>query len=241
MTAQVPDGELVYAVGDIHGRADLLDELLAQIEADAARVDARRRTLVFLGDYIDRGPQSSGVIETFLSGLPRGFDAHFLKGNHEALLLAFLGDATELGRWLLNGGDATMRSYGVDTERLGLLSAGGETWRDAFATALPPAHLAFFKALKLSVTIGDYVFVHAGLRPGVPLDAQVEADLIWIRRPFLDSAETFEKRVVHGHTPGPDVVVRENRIGVDTGAYFSERLTALRLQGAEQSFLQTQA
>jgi serine/threonine protein phosphatase 1 len=237
----VPEGELVYAIGDVHGRADLLADLLAKIEADAGRSSAARRTLVFLGDYIDRGPQSSGVIEILVSALPDGFDARFLKGNHEALLLAFLADPAELDRWLMNGGEATMRSYGVDTERLARFGAGVETWRQTFAANLPPSHLAFFRSLELAVAIGDYLFVHAGVRPGVKLSDQIEADLVWIRRPFLDHADPFEKLVVHGHTPGPEVVVRENRIGIDTGACFTDRLTALRLEGTDRGFLQTSA
>lgn len=174
-----------------------------------------------------------------ISGLPQGFDAHFLKGNHEAILLNFLDDARSLDHWLLNGGDATMRSYGVDTERLARLGVPPGLWRKAFAEALPEAHLRFFKSLKLSVSFGDYLFVHAGVRPGVPLEGQSEDDLIWIRAPFLDHAGPFDKIVVHGHTPGKDPVTRPNRIGIDTGAVFTGRLTALRLQDGSREFLQT--
>lgn len=236
----LPKGQLLYAVGDIHGRADLLGDMLLRIAADArASGEVERRTLVFLGDYVDRGPDSRGVVETLIGGLPQGFDAHFLKGNHEAILLGFLDDASRLEHWLMNGGDATMLSYGVDTERLDRLGASPETWRKAFAEVLPEAHLRFFKSLKLSVAFGDYLFVHAGLRPGVPLAAQSEADLIWIRAPFLDHAEPFGKIVVHGHTPGKEPVTRPNRIGIDTGACFTNRLTALRLKDDLRDFLQT--
>jgi serine/threonine protein phosphatase 1 len=236
----LPEGQLLYAVGDIHGRSDLLRRLLDEIAADAASSScARTKTLVFLGDYVDRGPDSKGVIDILLGGLLRGFDARFLKGNHEALLLGFLYGATPLDHWRINGGDATMASYGVDIERLFGSGASAEAWRSAFAEALPPAHLAFFKSLELTLSFGDYLFVHAGLRPGVPLAAQGEADIIWIRSPFLDHAGSFGKIVVHGHTPGDEPVTRTNRIGIDTGACFTGRLTALRLEGSDRRFLQT--
>ncbi len=236
----LPQGQLLYAIGDIHGRADLLADMLAQIETDAqASSEIDRRTLVFLGDYVDRGPDNWGVVEMLLGGLPQGFEAHFLKGNHEAILLDFLDDATLLEHWLMNGGEPTLASYGVATERLNRFRAPPESWRKAFAEALPETHLRFFKSLKLSVSFGDYLFVHAGIRPDVPLAAQVEADLIWIRSPFLDCAEPFGKIVVHGHTPGKEPVTRSNRIGIDTGAVFTDRLTALRLEGGSRRFLQT--
>jgi serine/threonine protein phosphatase 1 len=236
----LPEGQLLYAVGDIHGRLDLLASLLDLIELDAqASSSARTRTLVFLGDYVDRGPDSRGVVERLITGLPRGFDTHFLKGNHEAILLDFLDDPWRLDHWLMNGGEATMRSYGVDTARLAQQGAAAESWRQAFAEALPAAHRHFFRDLQLSVSFGDYLFVHAGLRPGVPIAAQSEADLIWIRGPFLSHADPFEKIVVHGHTPGKQPEIRANRIGIDTGAVFTGRLTALRLQDGSGIFLQT--
>jgi serine/threonine protein phosphatase 1 len=207
-------------------------------DAASSRV-ARVKTLIFLGDYVDRGPDSKGVVDILLVGLPRGFDTHFLKGNHEALLLGFLYGATPLEHWRINGGDATMASYGIDVEQLARSGASANAWRSAFGEALPPAHLAFFRSLELSLSVGDYLFVHAGLRPGVPLSAQGESDLIWIRSPFLDHAGSFGKIVVHGHTPGEEPVVQSNRIGIDTGAVFTGKLTALRLEGDSKSFLQT--
>jgi diadenosine tetraphosphatase ApaH/serine/threonine PP2A family protein phosphatase len=236
----LPEGQLLYAVGDIHGRLDLLENLLGLIELDArASRHADRRTLVFLGDYVDRGPDSRGVVERLITGLPQGFDTYFLKGNHEAILLDFLEDAWRLDHWLMNGGEETMGSYGVDAERLAQQGAAPEAWCQAFAQALPEAHLRFFRDLQLCVTFGDYLFVHAGVRPGVPLAAQSEADLIWIRGPFLSHPDPFDKIVVHGHTPGQEPVTRYNRIGIDTGAVFTGRLTALRLEGGLREFLQT--
>ncbi|MGH6735943.1 MAG: metallophosphoesterase family protein [Methyloceanibacter sp.] len=239
MAPRLPEGELLYAVGDIHGRTDLLANLLRQIEADAAHRDAAKRTLVFLGDYVDRGPDSRGVVDMLLTDLPEKFYTQFLKGNHEALLLDFLDDPRRLDHWLMNGGDATLASYGVDVEALIHEDAPPETWRDAFAGALPGAHLRFFESLGLVVQAGDYLFVHAGMRPGVPLEAQTETDLIWIRDAFLDSAASFGKIVVHGHTPVRAPEVRPNRIGIDTGAVFTGCLTALRLRGGERGFVQT--
>lgn len=235
----MPEGELVYAVGDIHGRSDLLAKLLRQIEADGARQDAANKTLIFVGDYVDRGPDSRGVVEILLNALPEGFSVHFLKGNHEQLLLDFLDDAGRLRHWRVNGGEATMASYWVDVDQLDKADALPETWREAFMDRLPPAHFDFFRHLSLQVPLGDYLFVHAGVRPGVPLHAQEDFDLLWIRDAFLDETEPFGKVVVHGHTPVPEPVVRSNRIGIDTGAVFSGRLTALRLKNGERSFLQT--
>jgi serine/threonine protein phosphatase 1 len=236
----LPKGQLLYAVGDIHGRLDLLRDLLQLIADDAhTRSQATRRALVFLGDYVDRGPDSSGVVARLIAGAVPGFDTYFLKGNHEAILLNFLGDPLHLDHWLMNGGQATLESYGVDTRGLAEAGASKEAWRETFAAALPETHLRFFRTLRLSVTIGDYLFVHAGVRPGVPLAAQSEDDLVWIRRPFLDHAGPFGKFVVHGHTPGLLPVIRPNRIGIDTGAVFSDRLTALRLEDRARAFLHT--
>jgi serine/threonine protein phosphatase 1 len=238
----LPRGQLLYAIGDIHGRSDLLAKLLAEIEADALRCEgAGQRTLVFVGDYIDRGPDSSGVVELLLNGLPAGFDIHFLKGNHEAIMLDFLEDPSCLGQWLANGAEATFRSYGMDVGTLARERARPETWREVFIAALPARHRAFFESLELMVPIGDYLFVHAGVRPGVPLEAQKPQDLIWIRGEFLRATDDFGKVVVHGHTPTTVPDVRANRIGIDTGAVFTGRLTALRLQDGSRGFLQTEA
>ena len=238
----MPQGQLVYAIGDIHGRVDLLTRLLAQIEADAKRSGGvERKALVFLGDYVDRGPDSRRVVDVLLGGLPKGFNAHFLKGNHEAILLDFLDEPSYLGQWLANGADATFRSYGMDLEELIRKGATPEAWRRAFLASLPEAHRDFFETLELAVAFGDYLFVHAGVRPGVPLEAQDPHDMVWIRAPFLQSDEDFGKIVVHGHTPAREPVIRANRIGIDTGAVFTDRLTALKLEDGTRTLLYAEA
>ena len=238
----LPQGQLIYAIGDIHGRSDLLALLLDKIAADAAHSkDAKRRTLVFLGDYIDRGHDSARVVDMVLGELPQGFDAHFLKGNHEAILLDFLDEPSYLGQWLANGADATFRSYGMDLEELIRKGATPEAWRRAFLASLPEAHRDFFETLELAVAFGDYLFVHAGVRPGVPLEAQDPHDMVWIRAPFLQSDEDFGKIVVHGHTPAREPVIRANRIGIDTGAVFTDRLTALKLEDGTRTLLYAEA
>ena len=237
----LPPGQLIYAIGDIHGRSDLLAKLLEDIESDAARsASEQRRTLVFLGDYVDRGPDSRGVVDMLLHALPRGFDAHFLKGNHEALLLEFLEDASALAQWLANGAATTFASYGVDVAALVRARAEPETWQRALLVGLPEEHRRFFEHLELAVSFGDYLFVHAGVRPGVPLDEQDANDLVWIRSAFLRSEADFGKIVVHGHTPVPAPEIRANRIGIDTGAVFTNRLTALRLEDSSRRLLQAE-
>lgn len=236
---RAPEGERVYAVGDVHGRADLLLEMVDLIRADMREGDARRHTVIFLGDYVDRGPGNAEVLD-ILCAAPFG-DAHMvcLIGNHEAVLLQFLDDA-EIGRdWLRFGGDATLASYGVKTRRDEpsideLLDA-----QAALAANMPLEHLHFLRGLKLTYRAGDYLFVHAGIRPGIPLAEQDGNDLIWIRRAFLDSEADFGCVVVHGHTPNLEIESLPNRIGIDTGAYFSGRLTAAVLEGDTRRFLST--
>ena len=238
----MPQGQLIYAIGDIHGRSDLLALLLDKIVTDAGHSkDASRRTLVFLGDYVDRGHDSRGVVDMLLGGLPKGFETHFLKGNHEEIMLDFLRDPSTLGHWLANGADATFRSYGMDVTELIRKGAAPEAWQRAFLASLPEAHRDFFETLELAVAFGDYLFVHAGVRPGVPLEEQDPHDLVWIRGPFLKSDEDFGKIVVHGHTPAREPVIRANRIGIDTGAVFTDRLTALKLEGGSRTLLQADA
>ena len=218
-----PAGRRLYAVGDIHGRADLLDLVLDAIEADA---DAARRrglaaTAIFLGDYVDRGPDSRGVL-TRLSGLkPHVVEWRFLEGNHEAAMMGFIEAPHLYEVWLDYGGDATLDSYGVAP--VGELAGMAEGLRKA----LPADHRAFLGRLDLSLGFGEYFFAHAGIRPGVDLDAQSAQDLLYIREPFLSSTAHHPGRVVHGHTITAEPEIRPSRIGIDTGAYASGRLTCL--------------
>ena len=238
VSASVPEGMVVYAVGDIHGQLHLLDDLLEKIVADAVPfAETHRRALVFVGDYLDRGRDSAGVIEQLISNLPFGFEVHCLMGNHEAILLDFLDDPMILDHWLRNGAQATLASYGIEAPNDDAPAVEFIRCRDEFVAALPPTHLQFLKDLPLSVSLGDYHFVHAGIRPGVPVHRQERHDMLWIRDEFLDSDEDLGCVVVHGHTPGLEPVVRNNRIGIDTGAWANGRLTAVRLLEEERSFL----
>ncbi len=241
-TPEVPAGTVVYAIGDIHGRADLLAELHDAIVADAAVRRATRRLIVYLGDYVSRFPRAREVIEMLLAPAPRGFARVFLKGNHEDTVVRFLDGELRAGQhWLYYGGDATVGEYGVRTERKAAeLDAGAlEAVRRRLVAALPRAHQAFFRSLALSHREGGYAFIHAGVRPGVPFDRQAAGTVLWIRDRFLRSDADFGYTVVHGHTICPAPEVRRNRIGIDTGAYRSGRLTCLVLEGSAREFLQT--
>jgi serine/threonine protein phosphatase 1 len=239
----LPAGTLVYAIGDIHGRADLLAELHRRIAADAAERPAQRRSVVYLGDYVDRGPDSRAVIATLLEAPLDGFEATHLIGNHEDFLLRFLEDESAADAWLPNGGDATLASYGVDPWMRAADGGAALEMQRAFQRRLPARHLAFLRALSLCHQIGSYYFVHAGIRPGTALDAQRREDMLWIRDVFLDSKADHGAVVVHGHSIRRRPERRDNRIGVDTGAYASGTLTALVLEAAEggvsDRFIQT--
>ena len=228
--ASLPPDLRVYAIGDVHGCEDRLAALHRDIAADLAARPIADARLIHLGDYIDRGADSAGVIERLIRG-PRlaGLRVHNLMGNHEHMLLAALHspDPGAAQLWLRNGGDATLRRWGVGAAPL------DPQWRDR----LPAAHLAWLRALSLSERLGGYVFVHAGLRPGTTLGAQRPDDLMWIREPFLSWPERFEAVVVHGHTPVEQPVLRANRIGIDTGAVLGGRLTCLVLEADRLGFL----
>lgn len=228
----------VYAVGDIHGRLDLLEELLDKIKADIAARPAATIALVFLGDLIDRGPASAQVIERLrtLDDVPAR--ALFLLGNHEEIFLRVLeGEPRVVYDWLGFGGDACVESYGLNPHTLAALDE--QEIAAALREAVPPAHLDFLHTFGDSFRSGDYVFVHAGIRPGVPLEEQNPQDLRWIRRSFLADTKAHGFMVVHGHTISEGVEERSNRIGIDTGAYQSGVLTALAVEGAQRWFIAT--
>ncbi len=232
---RAPAGKRLYAIGDIHGCRRQLEALLQQIREDAAP-DAtwdggRENVLITLGDHVDRGPGSREVLE-ILSGSPLpGFTCVHLRGNHDAMMRDFLKDPAAGRLWLMNGGDATCRSYLQDP------ADSPHELSVALRRALPPRHRSFLESLALSHVEGDYLFVHAGLRPGVPLAEQDPEDLIWIRDPFLLSTLDHGRFVVHGHSPTGAPDRQPNRIGIDTGACYGGDLTCLVLEGEEQRFL----
>lgn len=245
--AETPPGTRIYALGDIHGRLDLLTALEEKIQEDAMARPAGRPVVVYLGDFVDRGPDSAGVIEHLSTGPLPGFEAVHLLGNHEAMMLAFLrlGDAAAL-TWMMNGGEETLASYGVDAQSVREDDAQSIREDDApFAAlrrsllaALPPRHLDFLESLTRWHVEGGYLFVHAGVHPGRPLDRQDPEDLIWIREPFLTDPGEMDHVVVHGHTPVRLPAERPNRIGVDTGAVYGGALTAVVLEGAGRRYLE---
>jgi len=234
----VPAGYRIYAVGDVHGRDDLLAELLARIERDSASRAPARQVLVFLGDVIDRGPGSAQVVEMLRTYRRPGVRLVFLTGNHEEVLLRILdGEEGLVADWLRFGGAECMRSYGVDPRRLKRTSPARAV--ATIRSAIPQADQAFLRGFDDTFRAGDYLFVHAGIRPGVPIAEQAQLDLRWIREPFLKAATDHGFIVVHGHTISEEVEERPNRIGVDTGAYRTGILTALALEGPDRWFLQT--
>ena len=234
-------GQRIYAVGDIHGRADLLKALLQRIRADLRHFPVPRAELIFLGDYISRGPDSAAVLDLLIKEAPRlPLTVTYLKGNHEDTLVSFLDGDLQMARtWLHYGGRAALSSYGIqpvsseppDEELLQL--------RATLREAIPENHQEFLSTLPVSAERDDYLFVHAGLRPGRALAEQTEHDLMWIREEFLVHTSCFERVVVHGHSPVALPELRRNRINVDTGAYASSILTSVVLTGSERRFLAT--
>jgi serine/threonine protein phosphatase 1 len=231
----VGSGTRIYSVGDIHGRADLLAEMIDRIRVDMDRHPARHLVTVFLGDYVDRGPDSRIVVDMLLA-LSRGGNAICLKGNHEAILVRFLHEPSLWETWAAFGGVQTLLSYGLRVparlSREDQVSVAAE-----FRQALPPEHLHFLESLPLTYVSGNVAFVHAGFRPNVPLDQQQEEDLLWIRRPFLDHRDPFSHFVVHGHTPVESPEVHANRINIDTGAFATGKLSCIALEGGSYTFL----
>ncbi|WP_264770591.1 metallophosphoesterase family protein [Coxiella burnetii] len=234
---KVPTTVRAYVIGDVHGCADLLTQMLKNIEKDAQLHPQSRHILVTLGDYIDRGPHSRKVIETLIHLPLNGFETRYLKGNHEDMFLNFLRDPEEGLLWLSNGGWATLVSYGFKVDDLPRETSDLPLARDRTLQLLPPEHLTFFKSLKLHYQLGDYFFVHAGVCPGIPLDKQTEEDLLWIRSEFLHSKTDFGKIVVHGHTIVKEPEIHNNRIALDTGAFHTGNLSCLVLSGGERYFL----
>jgi len=249
--AAIPDGQRIYAIGDIHGCADLLSALLDKIHADTesrglndavfskdtppqSTVSTR---LIFLGDYIDRGPDAKGVLDRLVELKKSRAGCIFLKGNHEAAILDFLAAPDDMAQWLEWGGVETLQSYGVNAR----LGRANEALAADLKEAMPAGHLSFLQNLTLTFEIGDYIFVHAGLRPGVALEDQQEEDLLWIRKRFHQASakERPEQTVIHGHHPVDKPQDAGWRINVDTGAVWSGQLTAVVLEGKERRFVST--
>ena len=234
--ARTPRGYRAYAVGDVHGRLDLLDRMLGLVEADLAEHPSRRALLLFLGDIIDRGPASAQAIERLRTYRHSSVRTVFLMGNHEEVLLRILnGERGILDSWLRFGGADCLMSYGVDPTSVKALPE-----REALQLirrSVPEAHRKFIAEWADTLRFGDYLFVHAGIRPSIDLSMQSQSDLRWIRHPFLDDDSDHGFVIVHGHTIAEEVVERPNRIGIDTGAYRTGILTALVLEGENRRFL----
>ncbi len=233
-----PQGVRIYCIGDIHGRVDLLQQLHATIAEDAADHMGSRK-IIYLGDYIDRGEESMAVIDCLLNQPLPGFETIYLRGNHEQTMLDFLQQA-EIGQgWLAYGGTATLVSYGVRVSRIPARQEDYIALQQNLASRLPQAHLEFLRMTRLSYSSGSYYFVHAGVRPGIPLNRQTAEDQLWIRDEFLSCRKHYEQIIVHGHTISEESEIRPNRIGIDTGAYMSGKLTALVLEGSTRRLIQT--
>jgi serine/threonine protein phosphatase 1 len=238
MPPQGAGGWRAYAIGDVHGRLDLLDGLLRQIEKDhSARGKSAKALLVFLGDLIDRGPQSSEVLERVRSEVMPSFQTVVLAGNHEEMMRRVLdGDLELLRKWLRFGGAECLASYGINPSEL--LALPQHAWIPELRSKIPKEHQALLRELEDSISFGDYLFVHAGIRPGIPLERQSASDLRWIREPFLADRRDHGVVVVHGHTISIGVDEQINRIGIDTGAYQTGVLSALAIEGSDRWFLE---
>ncbi len=237
--ARTPPDCVVWAVGDIHGRSDLVDRLIQAIRADLSASRVTRKVVIFLGDHIDRGLDPKGVLNQLcnLEADP-GLEVHFVRGNHEDRMEAFMVDPSGGPAWCNHGGRETLASYGVDVR---LTRGGPDEWAEAarnLVEALPDVHRQLLDQQETCVSIGDYFFCHAGARPGVALEAQDPHDLMWMRHQFLDHPEPFDKVVVHGHTPSDRVISDARRIGIDSGAYATNVLSAVRLEGEARLLMQ---
>ena len=234
----LPDGHRIYAIGDVHGLSDLLGRLADRIAADLDRRPVRHGRAIFLGDYIDRGPDSRGVIDKLARGdFPVPFET--LRGNHEDLMLRALARPDAMPDWCACGGIETLQSYGIDVGKEAARRRSGRLHRQLLEV-LPDGHQAFLQRTQLSLVAGDYFFVHAGARPGVPLDRQDEADLLWIRDACYKAPGRFDKVLVHGHTPRRRPENLPGRINVDTGGFKWGVLSCVVLEGQERRFLSTE-
>lgn len=234
----VPQGQRVYAIGDIHGRDDLFAELIDLVRADNAARGPAQVTLILLGDLVDRGPNSAEVVERAIRLKNEFSDTRLLIGNHEECFLAALtGDVRRLRYFMRIGGDATVESYWADEGDLA--TASFEVVAAKLPKMVPQAHVEFLGRGEDVIEIGDYIFVHAGIRPGVPLERQAVSDLRWIRDDFLDDERHHGAMIIHGHTITSDIDEWPNRIGIDTGAYSSGKLTAIGVEGTDRWFLTT--
>jgi serine/threonine protein phosphatase 1 len=230
--ASLPPGQRVYAIGDVHGCLDRLMAMHGLIADDLARRPTAEPLLVHLGDYVDRGPDSAGVVARLADGAPvPGVPTVNLMGNHEHMMLAAIasGEAEATQLWLANGGADSLLSWQVPH------SAQPKEWPGY----IPRPHLLFLRDLAARHQAGGYLFAHAGIRPGIPLERQSRHDLMWIREPFLSSRQSFDVVVVHGHTPRQEPVVRPNRIGIDTGAVMGGVLTCAVLEENRLGFIST--
>ncbi len=228
---RVPDGVRIYAIGDVHGRADLLDQVLSNIDCDLTARPTPRAIHVLVGDYVDRDPILRGVLDRLVERA-QNHELICLKGNHESFLIDFLKTPTVLDAWRHFGGLETLLSYGLAPAVRPDAATQMQLAVD-LERVMPAAHRGFLQNLKLSFTCGDFFFAHAGVRPGTPLSQQQEEDVLWIREEFLSCKQEFGKIVVHGHTPVLEPDIRPNRINIDTGAFATGRLTCLILERDE--------
>lgn len=231
----VPAGQRIYAIGDIHGRLDLFNALIAAIEVDDAEAPPARSTVILLGDLVDRGPDSAGVVRRARQWQDAR-EVRILAGNHEEMFLKSFDSADMLRHFLRHGGRQTVQSYGVDRRELS--AADIEEVQALMRAAVPQADRDYIAGFEDLIVLGDYVFVHAGIDPEVSIHEQRVSDLRWIREPFLSHSEPYELVVVHGHTISEEAELRGNRIGIDTGAYASGRLTALVLEGTTRRLIE---
>ena len=239
--SSVPESAVIYAIGDIHGRDDLLAKLHAAIEEELVTVtEPREATVVYLGDYIDRGPDSRAVINRLLDQPVKGAKSVFLKGNHEDVMLRFIAGESGGQSWLSIGGGATAKSYGVPMSPGESDRGTRSTIRKHLREKVPERHIAFLSDLRMVYEAGDYLFVHAGIRPGRPLEEQSPQDLLWIRREFLTSRRNHGRIIVHGHSASEKTVVKRNRICVDTAAYATDCLSCVVLAGTSRRFISAQ-